>query len=131
MFKLIKIMNDEVTRDIVFESIETKKKYQVFDDSDILGKNQFDFLKVNQTYNCKFSIFGSVDNTGQEFNVIGLKKIGYMDFAKIQNMVGDIFYFPNSSKFKENGIVHIKVDRYDLIEVNGIIHDRSLTNLMK
>lgn len=54
-----------------------------------------------------------------------------MDFAKIQNMVGDIFYFPNSSKFKENGIVHIKVDRYDLIEVNGIIHDRSLTNLMK
>lgn len=74
MFKLIKIMNYEVTRDLVFESIETKKKYQVFDDSDILGKNQFDFLKVNQTYNCKFSIFGSVDNTGQEFNVIGLKK---------------------------------------------------------
>lgn len=43
MFKLIKIMNYEVTRDLVFESIETKKKYQVFDDSDILGKNQFDF----------------------------------------------------------------------------------------
>ncbi len=32
MFKLIKIMNYEVTRDLVFESIETKKKYQVFDD---------------------------------------------------------------------------------------------------
>lgn len=43
--KVNKITEYEVTRDVFFESEKTRTVYKVFDDSDILGDDQFPFWR--------------------------------------------------------------------------------------
>ena len=73
MYELTKIINYEVTRDLVLESQKTNQSYTVFDDSDILGDDKFNFLKTGNRYSCRISILGDLSDSvsGTKFKVIG------------------------------------------------------------
>ena len=45
MYKVIAIKEYEFTRDIMVESQKSKQQYTVFDDSDLIGNDQFSFVK--------------------------------------------------------------------------------------
>ena len=45
MYKVITIKNYEFTRDIIVESQKSKQQYIVFDDSDLVGNDQFSFVR--------------------------------------------------------------------------------------
>lgn len=126
MFYLKEIIKYGVTRDLLLESTESKKVYTVFDDSDLMPDNVFDFLKVGNVYDCKIGILADVDENGTPFKVISREKIGKMKVMKIQNEVGDLFYIWDLKSVKTSTTVFIKVIRYDLLAVGNIIHDRTI-----
>lgn len=108
------------------ESESSHIEYTVFDDSDIIGNDQFAFLKAGHKYDCKVGIFGDIDPLGDEFTVLGQEKIGLMNLTKITNATGDIFFFGTGDKLPAGQQMHVKIRRYDLLSVDGIINDRSL-----
>lgn len=124
--KVNKITEYQVTRDVFFESEKTHTVYKVFDDSDILGDDQFSFLEIGNKYDCKIGIFGELDSLGLPFVVLDREKIGTMDTLKIKNKVGDIFYCMYEKDLVENSEIHLNVRRYDLLSVGDIINDRNI-----
>ena len=64
MYKVITIKNYEFTRDIVVESQMSKQRYTVFDDSDLVGNDQFSFVREQEIYDCKLGILGEVTPSG-------------------------------------------------------------------
>lgn len=133
MYKLNKIINYEVTRDLILESGKSKQEYTVFDDSDILGNDEFDFLKVGNKYQCKIGIFGDVSDSdnGTKFLVLGKEKIGNRYFEKVVNSQDDIFFMPICATFTTDSIIYIKIRRYDLLEVNDIVYDKSFKKIQE
>lgn len=133
MYKLNKIINYEVTRDLILESEESKQEYKVFDDSDILGNNKFDFLEVGKKYQCKINIFGDISdsNNGTKFLVLGKEKVGNRYFEKIANEMGDVFFVPICDFSKTDSIIYVNIRRYDLLAVNNIIYDKSFKKVQE
>ena len=126
MYELTKIINYEVTRDLVLESQKTNQSYTVFDDSDILGDDKFNFLKTGNRYSSRISILGDLRDTvsGTKFKVIGQEKVGGVKFRKVFNSVGDLFYLPDYDTKESNSIIYLNVKRYDLLSVNEIIYNK-------
>ena len=56
MYKVIAIKEYEFTRDIIVESQKSKQQYTVFDDSDLIGNDQFSFVKEQGIYDCKIGM---------------------------------------------------------------------------
>lgn len=75
MYKVKEIVQYEFTRDIVLGSPDGSE-ITVFDDSDLLGNNDFDFVKVGQSYDVKIGILGEISETGEEFILGKNQKIG-------------------------------------------------------
>lgn len=126
MYELTRIINYEVTRDLILKSQKTKQSYTVFDDSDILGDNKFNFLKTGNEYNCKISILGDLSDSISEekYKIIDQEKIGSMKFEKISNSVCDLFYLPVYGMKESNNIIYVNVKRYDLLSVDDIIYNK-------
>lgn len=74
MYKVITIKNYEFTRDIIVESKKSKQRYTVFDDSDLVGNDQFSFVREQEIYDCKLGILGEVIPSRETFNVLSKKK---------------------------------------------------------
>lgn len=126
MHKVITIKNYEFTRDIVVESQMSKQRYTVFDDSDLVGNDQFSFVREQEIYDCKLGILGEVTPSGETFNVLSKEKIGKMNLLKISNSDGDNFYLPATTNLKIGSQIKLSVKRYDLLSVNNVINDRTL-----
>ena len=123
LFKLMEIKEDFVTRNLIFKSEISGKCYDVFDDSMLIGDDQFDFLKEHNNYDCKFSILGDLSHKGELFECCGTEKIGKKSFIKVKNNNNDYFYFFTSENILSDRI-RINVLRYDLLAVGKIINDR-------
>jgi hypothetical protein len=125
MYKVKEIIPYELTRDVVLQN-SVGKPIEVFDDSDLLGNNDFDFLKVGYSYNCKIGILGDIEKNGRSFHVEGREMIGNTVFTKLSDENGDIFYLePDGPVLKELGqTVKVDVERYDLLQVDDVIHSR-------
>lgn len=67
MYKVIAIKEYEFTRDIMVESQKSKQQYTVFDDSDLIGNDQFSFVKEQEIYDCKIGILYEVNHSGKNF----------------------------------------------------------------
>lgn len=126
MYKVITIKNYEFTRDIIVESKKSKQRYTVFDDSDLVGNDQFFFVREQEIYDCKLGILGDIDPSGELFDILSKERIGKMNLIKISNLQGDEFYFPNQANMKLGGKINLNVKRYDLLAVDGKVNDRTL-----
>lgn len=122
MFRLNKITNYQVTRSLIFHSLTTGKDYDVFDDSDLLGENEFAFLSVGEEYECKFCVYGELNETGNWYDVVGFEYVGEVLMVKLKNTSGDFVYYSKIDGIKLGTKVKIKERRLDLIAVNEIIY---------
>ncbi|MCI6270439.1 MAG: hypothetical protein SPF31_07665 [Lactobacillus delbrueckii] len=91
MYKVIAIKEYEFTRDIIVESQKSKQQYTVFDDSDLIGNDQFSFVKEQEIYDCKIGILYEVNRSGKIFYVLSREKVGKMNLFKVSNSDGDNF----------------------------------------
>lgn len=126
MYKVIAIKNYEFTRDIIVESQKSKEQYTVFDDSDLVGTDQFSFARKQEIYDCKLGILGEVSPAGESFNVLSWELVGKMNLLKVSNLAGDNFYFPAPADVKAGSQIKLNVERYDLLAVNDVINDKTL-----
>ncbi len=126
MYKVIAIKKYEFTRDIIVESQESKQQYTVFDDSDLIGNDQFSFMKEQEIYDCKIGILYEVNRSGEKFYVLSREKVGKMNLFKVSNSDGDNFYLPATTDVKIGSQINLIVKRYDLLSVNNVINDRTL-----
>lgn len=126
MYKVIAIKKYEFTRDIIVESQKSKQQYTVFDDSDLIGNDQFSFVKDQVVYDCKIGILGEADPSGEVFNVLSREQVGKMDLLKVSSSDGDNFYLPNTTDVKIGSQIKLSVKRYDLLSVNNVINDRTV-----
>lgn len=74
----------------------------------------------------KSGLLGDIDPSGESFDVIGEEHIGKMNLFKLSNAYGDYFYFPASSSMKIGCSTKVHVERYDLLAVDGVIHDLTI-----
>ena len=126
MYKVIAIKEYEFTRDIIVESQKSKQQYTVFDDSDLIGNDQFSFVKEQEIYDCKIGILYEVNRSGKIFYVLSQEKVGKMNLFKVSNSDGDNFYLPSTTDVKIGSQINLIVKRYDLLSVNNVINDRTL-----
>ena len=126
MYKVIAIKEYEFTRDIIAESQKSKQQYTVFDDSDLIGNDQFSFVKEQEIYDCKIGILYEVNRSGKIFYVLSREKVGKMNLFKVSNSDGDNFYLPATTDVKIGSQINLIVKRYDLLSVNNVINDRTL-----
>lgn len=126
MYKVVAIRNYEFTRDIIVESQNSKQQYTAFDDSDLIGNDQFFFVKEQEIYDCKLGILGEANLSGETFDVLSKETVGKMNLLKVSNSDGDNFYLPATADIKIGSQIKLNVKRYDLLSVNNIINDRTL-----
>lgn len=126
LYRVINIKNYEFTRDVIVESVTSKQEYIVFDDADLIGNNQFSFIRIQGIYDCKLGILGDIDSQGEQYSVLSKAEIGKMNLAKVSNSHGDYFYFPDDPVIEVGGKISLDVKRYDLLSVNDVINDRTL-----
>lgn len=126
MYKVIAIKTYEFTRDIIVESQKSKQQYTAFDDSDLIGNDQFSFVKEQKIYDCKLGILGEVNPLGETFNILSSEQVGKMNLLRVSNSDGDNFYLPATTDVKIGSQITLNVKRYDLLSVNNVINDRTL-----
>ncbi|MGM9905813.1 hypothetical protein [Lactobacillus sp.] len=126
MYKVIAIKEYEFTRDIIVESQKSKQQYTVFDDSDLIGNDQFSFVKEQEIYDCKIGILYEENHSGKTFYVLSREKVGKMNLFRVSNSDGDNFYLPATTDVKIGSQINLIVKRYDLLSVNNVINDRVL-----
>lgn len=126
MYKVIAIKEYEFTRDIIVESQKSKQQYTVFDDSDLIGNDQFSFMKEQEIYDCKIGILYEENHSGKNFYVLSREKVGKMNLFRVSNSDGDNFYLPATTDVKIGSQINLIVKRYDLLSVNNVINDRVL-----
>ena len=125
MYKVKDIISYEFTRTIVLQG-EDNQQIRVFDDSDLLGNDDFKFLHVDHSYNCKIGILGDISESGELFAVNGREKIGTTWFVKLNDDHQNVFYLePDTNNLNDWGkSLRIEIERYDLLQVDNIIHGR-------
>ena len=125
MYKVEEIIPYEFTRNIVLQDKE-HKQIKVFDDSDLLGNNDFKFLKIGHSYSCKIGILGDIGKSGKLFIVNGHEKIGTTNFIKLCDDEQRIFYLEPDAYIPNNLKNNVKIDieRYDLLQVDNVVHGR-------
>lgn len=125
MYKVKKIDQFEFTRNIVLASTDGTE-ITVFDDSDLLGNNDFDFIKVGQSYNFKIGILGDVCKIGKEFIVGENQKIGEVVFRCLLDSKNNVFYLElDNQAISDDEIgskIKVDVERYDILQVNETVH---------
>lgn len=58
MYELIEIVSTDVTRFLKLKNIESGTIEDCFDDSAVVSDKNFNFMKINQLYQCKIKLFG-------------------------------------------------------------------------
>lgn len=127
MYTVKKIIPYEFTRDIIFESSKGQE-ITVFDDSDLIGNDDFAFLKVGQSYNIVIGILGDLAKTGTEFTVLGKRSIESISFLELADGDENIFCLePDGQEIDdltEKSKIRVDVERYDLLQVDNVVHGR-------
>lgn len=128
MYKVIFIEEDEMTRNIKLENVETGTIDECFDDSALVGDNCFDFMEIGNNYNCKIRLFGNVvkekvDKVVQCQVVCRHTSVGIVNMVKVL-VNNDEYYIPQKklSVLEDVELFYFRYSRKDLIQVNDIIH---------
>lgn len=128
MYRVISICDDEMTRIVKLENTITGTIDECFDDSALISGENFDFLMLENMYNCKIKLFGNVSNEMQDEAVL-CKIICKNAVVGTKNMVqvlveNDEYYIPvkKVAHISDINYFYFKYTRKDLIQVNEIIH---------
>lgn len=128
MYSVISIDNDEMTRNVKLENLNTGTIDICFDDSAVVSDENFNFMSEGSAYNCKIKLFGNIASNVQD-KVVLCKIVQENIIVGTQKMVkvlveDDEYYIPAKkiSKLVNLREFYFKYTRKDLIEVDNIIH---------
>lgn len=127
-YRVVSVQEDAMTRNVELVNLLTGTKEVCFDDSALVGSNNFEYMIVGNVYNCKIKLFGNIvsearDNSVHcriiDRNVVVGNKL--MVKVLIQK---DEYYIP---KYKIESIgdaaeFDFYYTRKDLVQVNDVIH---------
>lgn len=125
MYKLLSIEESVATRNLELESLDTATIDVCFDDSAVTSFKNFDFMKINEEYNCKIYLFGELDDSGEKFQYIRDVKVGRKVLSEVINKKGDLYYLNKisaSESLSKQKMLSYKYTRKDLVQVNNIVH---------
>lgn len=128
MYKLEKIDQFEITRNLILKRLSDHTILTVFDDTDITGHDDFKFMQVGKNYKCKISIYAepwekhpahSIEE--KDYEILGKEKIAGYEWLKLYDEEHNTFYIDHILyKYQKNGFIKLAPLRYDMLEVNGI-----------
>ena len=128
MYRVTGIKEYAATRDVLLLNEETGTQETCFDDSALLGYENFSFMKQGEHYECKIVLFGRL-GLPEESDLLACTvlerrvPVGVRKMAKVQ--VGqDIYYIPER-ELKDVGdvdVIYYSSSRRDLIQVNNVLH---------
>lgn len=107
MYKVQSIEEYGSTRVLILENVDTGHRECCFDDSLLLNFNNFEFMKVSNSYQCKILLVGKVDSAGERFAYLGKERVGSKKLLKLEG--------PDQS-------LMVSYSRKDLIQVEETIH---------
>ena len=128
MYKVMGFDEAVATRDVFLVNEETGTRETCFDDSALMGYENFSFMKQGGRYECKIKLFGRLglpeDSDLLACTVLERRvPLGVRKLAKVQ--VGqDIYYIPER-ELKDVGdvdVIYYSSSRRDLIQVNSVLH---------
>lgn len=125
MYKLLSIEASVATRNLELENLDTATIDLCFDDSAVTSFKNFDFMQINEVYDCKIFLFGGQDDSGEKFQYINDVSIGRTVLSEVVNEKGDVYYINKisaSESFSKQKKLSYKYTRKDLIQVKTIIH---------
>ena len=134
MHKVIKIIEYAATRDIELLNEETGTVDLCFDDSMLVSRQNFEFMREGKIYDCKIALFGHAvkqkTESCIECKIIKDITVGKMNMTEV--MVGqDIYYLSKNelNGFYNGNTILYEWTRKDLVQVNDVIHDMMLGEL--
>ena len=128
MYRVTGIKEYAATRDVLLLNEETGTKETCFDDSALMGYENFSFMKQGEHYECKIVLFGRL-GLPEESGLLACTvlerrvPVGVRKLAKVQ--VGqDIYYIPERElkDVGDVGVIYYSSSRRDLIQVDNVLH---------
>lgn len=125
MYKLQSIEEYGTTRVLILENVGTGRQERCFDDSLLLDFNNFEFMKVGNSYQCKILLVGKVDSAGELFTYLGKERVGSKNLLKLAGSDQSLYYLDEGGVWytlQENQSLMVSYSRKDLIQVEEILH---------
>lgn len=130
MYKVQKIKQYQVTRDVYLLNLENGTIDICFDDSDLTPFEDFYFITLNSVYDCKIQLFGVYTKYETEVSekCVILEKdviIGQRSCFKVlfDNNIYYIVQEKNETyEIINDEYINFIISRKDLIQVNDVIH---------
>lgn len=125
MYKLLSIEESSATRNLELENLNSGTIDLCFDDSSVTSYENFEFMKINEVYDCKIYLFGKLDEDGEELHYIKDIKVGTKALSEVSNKNGDIYYIDKNSTnviTSKGKMITYKYTRKDIVKVNNVIH---------
>ena len=128
MYKVMGFDEAVATREVFLLNEETGTRETCFDDSALMGYENFSFMKQGGRYECKIKLFGRLglpeDSDLLACTVLERRvPLGVRKLAKVQ--VGqDVYYIPER-ELKDIGdvdVIYYSSSRRDLIQVDNVLH---------
>lgn len=96
--------------------------------SAVTSFKNFDFMKINEVYDCKIYLFSELDYTGSNLTyiqdvIIGNRKVS--EVSEVSNEKEDIYFIDKistSESTDKKELLNYKYTRKDIIQVNNIVH---------
>ena len=128
MYKVTGIKEYAATRDVFLLNEETGTRETCFDDSALMGDENFSFMKQGERYECKIKLFGRLglpeDSDLLACTVLERRvPVGVRKLAKVQ--VGQDIYYILEKELKDVGdvdVIYYSSSRRDLIQVDNVLH---------
>lgn len=126
-FKVKAIKNYAVTRDVILENLVSHKTYQVFDDSDVTGNNDFDFMKIGEKYDVKIGVMGrrvaQPTPASQPLTIVSSQQIGAFSWVKVvdENKT-ELFVHAEEIDATIGQTINYEVGRYNLLQVDNTVN---------
>lgn len=127
LYTLLKINESAATRTVELRNTATQTVDICFDDSALVSNNNFEFMKVDNSYDCKIKLFGKkvAEETEGSVKCKILEKdifVGKKSFTKV--LVKDDLYYIPRAKIGENppDNFYFLYTRKDLIQVDTVLH---------
>lgn len=132
MYKVIEINEYTATRTVGLENEITGHRDVCFDDSALVSMNNFNFMKLGDSYECYIKLFGEIaeDDNKEAVNckIISNEVVGCKKFIKVL-VDGEIYYVPKrkvqDEAIKEFAFIYT---RKELIKVDEVLHDDLLSD---
>lgn len=128
MYELIEITETDATRFLRLKNIESGIIEECFDDSAVVSDKNFNFMKINQQYQCKIKLFGKAVREKTENSAICKVinreiMIGKKPMVEVQ-IDNDHYYIAKKTikDFFNDESFYFCCTRKNLIQVDDVVH---------